>query len=371
MSKKKTPVVVDVNAANVSELTAIPHMNAALAQHIAEDQPYTRFEDLLRVKGMGPRLLERLRPYIKLSPLDVNKAQIEDLAALPRLPRAVAEKIIAGRPYTKLEDLRAIKGMGARSLEQLEPYLVIDEIVEGKEEKSTIEESSVQPLIAVGSTTGTQAVLLPSEELKEEEAQIPEKQSFPPEAPVLESQSAQASPPHEKKPWTTRAIQIIAPETTLPPRHGETPSFLTRGDGIAWAFGIGVLAVILSVIVSLSILAIANGGLRFGSVQQVSALQGDLQALQAQATVLVQDVDGLRNRLDGLETLSGQINTLENQVDTLDLNVQDLNGQIDGFQTQLDSINSEISLIQQGYQKFEQFLNGLNELMGNLFNGTP
>jgi DNA uptake protein ComE-like DNA-binding protein/prefoldin subunit 5 len=404
MSKKKPPMVIDVNTALAVDLVGVPNMNAALAEQITENKPYQRYEDLLKIKGMGPVLLEKFRPYLKISPIDVNSATVEELAVLPRLSRSIAEKIILGRPYADLEEIRAVKGMGARSLELLKPYLLIGRFegnllpsvemhsdnkkAEKQEEfnkpnltemqaepgpasQTPDKEQLEQPLIAVGSTMGTQSVILPSEKQAEEESPVLEKQSFSSNVPNSEQSHPPVSASPEKKPWTTRAIQIIAPEADFHPHQVDSPRYLTRSDMISWGVGIGVLVMILSVVIALSILAIANGGLRFGSLQQVSNLNEDLQAIQTQAQVLGQDVEGLRTRVDSLDTLSGRIITLESKVDALNVNVQDLTSQINTFQTQIDSINSEITLIQENNQRFEQFLNGLNQLMGQLFNGAP
>ena len=63
---------VDVNQADWPELAALPDIGATLARRIVEsrdrDGPFRDHEDLCRVKGMGPKTLERLRPY--LLPID-------------------------------------------------------------------------------------------------------------------------------------------------------------------------------------------------------------------------------------------------------------------------------------------------------------
>jgi competence protein ComEA len=41
----------------------------------------------------------------KLKPLDINSALIDDLKVLPGIHDAYAQKIIAGRPYQKKDDL--------------------------------------------------------------------------------------------------------------------------------------------------------------------------------------------------------------------------------------------------------------------------
>lgn len=59
---------VDLNRAGASELDALPGIGPVLAARILEQRrrngPFRRLEDLLAVRGVGPRLLERLRPHL-------------------------------------------------------------------------------------------------------------------------------------------------------------------------------------------------------------------------------------------------------------------------------------------------------------------
>ncbi len=49
--------------------------------------------------------------------LDVNLATAEELSQLPGVGQALAERIVAGRPYGHVDDLRSVSGLGASTLE--------------------------------------------------------------------------------------------------------------------------------------------------------------------------------------------------------------------------------------------------------------
>jgi len=60
---------VDLNQAGARELDALPGIGPVLAGRILDQRrrngPFRRIEDLLAVRGVGPRLLERLRPHLR------------------------------------------------------------------------------------------------------------------------------------------------------------------------------------------------------------------------------------------------------------------------------------------------------------------
>lgn len=61
---------VDINSASSEELQTVPGLGPALAQRIIdfreEHGPFERVEDLLNVRGIGVKTLERLRPHVKV-----------------------------------------------------------------------------------------------------------------------------------------------------------------------------------------------------------------------------------------------------------------------------------------------------------------
>jgi competence protein ComEA len=61
---------LDINGASLEQLKTLPGVGDVIARRIVdfrqEHGPFRRVEDLMRVKGIGEKSLERLRPYIKV-----------------------------------------------------------------------------------------------------------------------------------------------------------------------------------------------------------------------------------------------------------------------------------------------------------------
>jgi competence protein ComEA len=55
---------VDLNTATSSELQSISGIGPVLAEKIVGGRPYKSVDDLLHVTGFGPKLLEKIRPYV-------------------------------------------------------------------------------------------------------------------------------------------------------------------------------------------------------------------------------------------------------------------------------------------------------------------
>ena len=62
----KGDLIVNVNSATQAELETIPCIGPALSQQIIAGRPYTRIEDLDRIRGISQYTVNRIRPYVKV-----------------------------------------------------------------------------------------------------------------------------------------------------------------------------------------------------------------------------------------------------------------------------------------------------------------
>ena len=67
---------VDINSATWPELAQLPGIGEVLAHRIVDrregEGPYQQHSELLQVRGVGPKLLQRIEPY--LLPVDADRA---------------------------------------------------------------------------------------------------------------------------------------------------------------------------------------------------------------------------------------------------------------------------------------------------------
>ena len=152
---------LDPNRSGEEALDRLPGVGPSLARAIIADREknggFRSPEDLLRVKGVGPSTLEKLRPLLDFSEgmplelgrpppprpvggvtssrdtasrvtgpltrIDLNRASAEELQTLPGIGPALAERILESRraegPFSTAEDLLRVRGIGPVTLERI------------------------------------------------------------------------------------------------------------------------------------------------------------------------------------------------------------------------------------------------------------
>jgi len=145
---------IDPNRADEAELDRLPGVGPALARAIVdsrrEEGPFRSLRDLERVPGLGSIRVRRLASHLALpgsaaegvpgleaggsgrpgpgpGRLDLNRASLEELEALPGIGPARARAIARWRAehgsFGTLEDLLEVPGIGPATLERLKPLV--------------------------------------------------------------------------------------------------------------------------------------------------------------------------------------------------------------------------------------------------------
>lgn len=138
---------IDMDRADANELVRLPRIGPALAARILADREsggaFGSLEGLSRVSGVGPGLMETIRPYatfsgtvrLRQSPVkmaakvSLNTATAEQLEQLPGIGPARAMAIVEDRRrngrYRTIEDLARVRGIGAATISRLQSLVTV------------------------------------------------------------------------------------------------------------------------------------------------------------------------------------------------------------------------------------------------------
>lgn len=62
----RRPSLINANSATLAELESLPMVGERIALAIIDGRPYSSVDDLIRVYGIGPKTLEKIRPFVKV-----------------------------------------------------------------------------------------------------------------------------------------------------------------------------------------------------------------------------------------------------------------------------------------------------------------
>ena len=136
---------IDLDRAGASDLARLPRIGPALAARIVSDRklrgPFGSLEEVARVRGVGPALLEGIRVHSTFSgvarrepapgggKVSLNTAPASLLRQLPGIGPTKARAIVEDRrrygPYRTIEDLVRVSGIGTATVERLKDLVIV------------------------------------------------------------------------------------------------------------------------------------------------------------------------------------------------------------------------------------------------------
>jgi chaperonin cofactor prefoldin len=322
---------------------------------------------------------------------NINTADLESLTHVPGIGPALADRIIAARPFARLEDLFRVSGIGLESMQMLLPYLTINDIPlnplpesesllgMGAEDNKSSEALKVSEGAVV---TGAE-----NESKQSDHNAVPDEpgEMLPQVASVLdhtENLHVAATAKTSEPPIATTGVAEI-PATPKPPTEKRIAvENLTRSELIRLILISNLLTLILTVFITLGILFnINHGSLRFALPADISQLTQQTSDLELKASTLEGDQAALRTRLDNMESMAGRLDELETvstetrslvdsntaQVQTLATQAITLTLQINSVSSQVETLSSQVDVIQTNSERYQQFFDGLATLLTNLF----
>jgi competence ComEA-like helix-hairpin-helix protein len=322
--------IVDINRATLEELQQIPGVGPSIAERITAARPFSHLDDLKRVSGIGDALLESLRPHITLS-----SAVINDESGAPNARPSEQGSELQNETLAGLE-LRAQQDIEAPELQE-----ILTQEAQPKEMEAGVELSEEEEQLLI-------------------EAEMSEAADDQP-APVLEASAAQEQP--HGPPASAPTYQ--APSPAAGAAAMQTQAY-TRNQTLWLTLGASVLTLVISVVAILGILLILNGGLSYVRPGEFTTLRRQVNALEAQASGLEQDLQGLRNRMQNLEALSGRVSTLEGNLEQIQSDVSSATKKIAEFDQRIGAMDKQIEELRTSSSRFQTFLEGLSSLLGDL-----
>jgi ribosomal protein S13 len=274
--------------------------------------------------------------------VDPNTADQVSLMQLPGIGRGLARRIVAARPFESVEDLRNVVGLGEETLARIRPYL---QIGDAESESSEIGGTRGSHSAELGEETG-QGLDLGMADIRNDAGQATDR---------------------IKKAAVDAGAGIRDVGRRASERVADLPEAVRRVDDLWQMLGTGVTSILLSVILTLTILAGINRTLNFGQHPAVRQMQTELARLQSDLAAASSRQASMSQRLQALEGLTGRMRSVEGQLDSMQAQVEGSRTQIETMQKVVDELSQKTESLAGRVDRFDTFLDGLNRLLSGLF----
>jgi competence protein ComEA len=355
---------VNINTATLEELTSVQGIGPGLAKRIIDKRPFSNLDDLTRVSGIGENSLEKLKPVLT-----------DQETELPADFQSFVDSI---RDETKAEPIineAAFEDDQALSIEEdHEEVSRLDQVIDAAfvepepsgshDQEKDLEEDMVEAEVEI----------IEPDPIHGEEVQIGSKISdieieTPVEASEKVSEVDSGIPSETEKPVETIFKEEVIPhkiDDQTQPEKSSSDEPISRSQLIWSLIGTAIFSILLTILITLGILSATNGGLKYATVSEASRLENQITILNDLTSTMQTDMQGIRTRLDALETVAGRVSVLEGRADSMEADLSTIQTTIKEISETLTTVQDEILALQESAQKSEDFRSGLLELLLNI-----
>lgn len=283
--------------------------------------------------------------------INPNTASQDELRTLTGIGPALADRILAARPFSNPEDMLRVTGISPALLEKVQDRLVFDPPPDSESAEILISEAELDGILAPETTDTAESTGM--EKLPEIE------QETGPETGPDTRPTTSLEGPEE----TIPAMVHETSAETAPAAQTKSPVYITRSQAFWMTATVSFFTFILAVALTLSILSAMNNGLRFASTTDVRNVQTEIRDLQSASDTLEGDVEALRTRMDNFETLGGRVATLETSVETLGADLDSVAVDVDTLSEEVTAVSDSVETLREDAGRFQSFLDGLTKLL--------
>jgi FlaG/FlaF family flagellin (archaellin) len=242
---------------------------------------------------------------------DINSADVQALMQLPGVGQAMVERIVGGRPYGSVDNLRRVPGIGDAACARLRSYV---QVGRGSDQAGGPDEH----------LCGTD----------------------------LPAQRESTGGPNG------RAARIPVASTQAAGRG------FSRMETIWVALSASAVSLVLSVVLTLAIMVGINGTLDVGRHAAVRQLRADLDQAQASLDGVTASLDSFASRLEALQGLSGRMTIVEDEMTAMRGEIDQATTRVAGMQADLADLRATTDELSGRADAFDAFLDGLRQLLG-------
>jgi len=322
---------LDINSADLAELTSLPGIGLNTAEKIVARRPFSTIDELRKINGIGDVVYERIAPFVYVTPIQLDSGDLNDVPITSE--PSIVEEVDTPDLEIAPEEIGLAASQGFTSPDN--PDGVSLEFVGEPPPELTGEQ--LQPAIA------------PQVEMSETET-TSQIEAHPPFAVVND----QSTPVSEQK-----TGQSPGPSRPAPPTQAN------RIYGISLTCG--VFSILFSIAITLGILFLINNGLIYTNPSDLNRTEQKLNDVSSQASSLAREIETLTTRLDNLESIAGRVSAVETGIEETRIEMETLSSGIESLNGQIDELNQQVDELLKTTSQFSAFIEGLKELLESIY----